>query len=196
MFQFKEASLRLSRITHDRKLEFNYGITVRGDYDPGRPPTPCSNPDSPAFSDSGDPGSLEITGVVWVGDIVITRPNGEDPSYSHLDGAHADLIQAIAHSEQKEADLRNAKEPLWEKVFALASVGGQEYEELSRLHQQTTDLLLEQVQYTWWLMEALASRLGLGTFWELTGEEYSTLEDSQEIWDQADKEMQDAECGY
>jgi hypothetical protein len=35
-------------------------VRVKGDWTPGRPPPPCSNPDSPAFSDDGDPPDLKI----------------------------------------------------------------------------------------------------------------------------------------
>lgn len=38
-------------------------VVVEGDFTPGRPPPPCSNPDSPAFSDDGDPPEANITGV-------------------------------------------------------------------------------------------------------------------------------------
>ena len=45
---------------------------VRVRYTAGRPAPPCSNPDSPAFSDSGDPPELEI---------LSTRVEQSDGSY-------------------------------------------------------------------------------------------------------------------
>lgn len=41
-------------------------------YLPERPAPPCSNPDSPAFSDSGDPDELEIFRAVILKDGVQT----------------------------------------------------------------------------------------------------------------------------
>jgi hypothetical protein len=39
--------------------DLEYWITVEGSYSPGRPPPPCSNHDSPCFSDPGDPPEFD-----------------------------------------------------------------------------------------------------------------------------------------
>lgn len=57
-------------------MEFDYEVwdgeerrlQVDVKYLPGRPAPACSNPDSPAFSDSGDPDELEIVRAVIVKD--------------------------------------------------------------------------------------------------------------------------------
>ena len=36
-------------------------------FSPERPPPPCSNPDSPAYSDPGDPGEVETDAVCVCG---------------------------------------------------------------------------------------------------------------------------------
>lgn len=49
------------RITIETEITFRCRVTA--DYSPGRPAPPCSNPDSPAFSDSGDPSECEFVRV-------------------------------------------------------------------------------------------------------------------------------------
>jgi hypothetical protein len=39
-------------------------IVVSGEYLPSRPAPHCMNHDSPAFSDSGDPIEIEISGII------------------------------------------------------------------------------------------------------------------------------------
>jgi hypothetical protein len=41
-------------------------VQVVAKFTPGRPAPPCSNPNSPLFSDSGDPAEIEIEEVTLV----------------------------------------------------------------------------------------------------------------------------------
>lgn len=49
-------------------VTFDVQFEIEGDYTPGRPPTHCSNPDSPAFSDPGDGPEFEPTRIMIAGD--------------------------------------------------------------------------------------------------------------------------------
>ncbi len=49
-----------TEITRGNQL---YELVVEVAYSPGRPAPYCSNPDSPRFSDPGDPPSLEIKNI-------------------------------------------------------------------------------------------------------------------------------------
>lgn len=69
---------------------------VTGEFTPGRPPPPCSNPDSPAFSDSGDPPEANIQSVVDVAtnesfDLdALTDDESEDLMEAFIDRAEND----------------------------------------------------------------------------------------------------------
>ena len=45
-------------------------LTVAADFRPGRAAPPCSNPDSPAFSDTGDPAEWDIISVKFKGTLL------------------------------------------------------------------------------------------------------------------------------
>lgn len=53
---------RATPVTVTRSAEIELTWTAR--VTPSRPPPPCSNPDSPAFSDSGDPAEVDDVRLV------------------------------------------------------------------------------------------------------------------------------------
>lgn len=49
---------------HAHKSEVTLDVTIISHVSPACPPRPCSNPDSPAYSDPGDPGERSIEAVL------------------------------------------------------------------------------------------------------------------------------------
>ena len=48
------------RFSEELDLKYGVSLIVKGQWTPPRPAPMCSNPDSPKFSDPGEPGCVEI----------------------------------------------------------------------------------------------------------------------------------------
>lgn len=68
---FDKAWTHVERTTPDGQITISLMVAVDGQYDPGYPAPPCSNPDSPLYSDPGSPSDIEINDIVEVEDIVV-----------------------------------------------------------------------------------------------------------------------------
>jgi len=153
---------------------FDMCLSLKGSYDPGYPPPPCSNPDSPLYSDPGSPPELEIEKIELVEDVCIELPDGGEPELSDIPQEERPLFEAV----QKAWDEHN------KLVAALGSANG--------LPVRIPDLkrAAEPKKIALWLEELFAARMGVGPWnqLKLTNEEYEKL--STEIEDQVAAQLE------
>lgn len=201
-YRFTEASARLRRKSRDGKLVFDFLATLAGDLDPGYPAPPCSNPDSPLYSDPGDPGYLEIHEVTGVEDVCIETPDGEEPDFKHLDKSERALVTAMQHAEDQADRLSSAARDVRKKRDAWAENCRRQgknhldhamWRKCNKEMAQAADCAKEHRQRAAWLLELFASHQGVGpwTSIELTNEEGTALE--SKVWEQASSELSDYE---
>lgn len=77
--------------------------TVRGTWTQGRPAPPCSDHDSPAFSDSGDPGEIEVEEVRDAQGRIV--PEGVWEGLINLD----DLYEAVDEAARADDDAHECR---------------------------------------------------------------------------------------
>lgn len=93
--------------TVDLDLTFSAGVT------PPRPPPPCSNHDSPAFSDPGDPGEVDDVRLVLTREQVRTMRSAISPFQDASDDRISEyawgVLRALGvQAPEEEAFVRRA----------------------------------------------------------------------------------------
>ena len=76
-------------------------LEVEAEVEPGRPAPVCSDPSSPAFSDSGDPSDVGLLKVMW----------GEHDILESLTNLSTDLEDRAFEVAEEWADSRPQDEP-------------------------------------------------------------------------------------
>lgn len=85
--------------------EVEYNLVITGCAWPGRPAPHCSNPDSPNFSDPGDPPEIEIWKAV-VEEALVGNADTKDS-----------LIKVGQEIELTDAEAQKVEDQIWDVVF-------------------------------------------------------------------------------
>jgi hypothetical protein len=81
---------------HKIKTELELEVQVISHVSPATPPRPCSDPDSPAYSDPGDPGERSVEAV-----LLTNRKTGEFIDIT--DALSDELLEMLAEDSYEDA---------------------------------------------------------------------------------------------
>ncbi len=112
----REPDICVNAVDQERYYELE--IEVEAGFDPGYPAPPCSNPDSSAYSDPGDPGSFDVERVKIISCVDHTDDGKKMPWLK--EGSELPESFKLTNWE-----LYNLKEDAYEKA---ADYDGPEYE--------------------------------------------------------------------
>jgi hypothetical protein len=92
---------KLDKLGRKTRYTEEVEVTVTGKGTPGRPPPPCSNHDSPAFSDAGDPTECDDL-TVELGGIDVTDRLVDGEMDKLLDRACEEIEEEVSAIEEDD----------------------------------------------------------------------------------------------